>query len=76
MVKNGWGRRADVQRLSSTRVMGQFLPPEPMQRAEPPTGPWHDVAADLMGSMPRGENLLVVVDHYSHYYEVVVDQDS
>ena len=54
------------------QVVGQFSPPEPMQRVEPPTGPWQDVAADLMGPMPSGENLLVVVDYYSRYYEVVV----
>lgn len=54
------------------QVVGQFSPPEPMQRAQPPTGPWQDVAADLMGPMPSGENLLVVVDYFSRYYEVVV----
>lgn len=54
------------------QVVGQYSPPEPMQRTEPPTGPWQDVAADLMGPMPSGENLLVVVDYYSRYYEVVV----
>ena len=43
-----------------------------MQRTEPPTGPWQDVAADLMGPMPGGENLLVVVDYYSRFFEVVV----
>ena len=52
--------------------MGQYSPPEPMQRTEPPTGPWQDLAAELMGPMPGGENLLVVVDYYSRYYEFVV----
>ena len=33
-------------------------------------GSWQDVAADLMGSMPGGENLLVVVDYYSCFFEV------
>ena len=37
------------------RVVGQFSPPEPMQRAQPPTRPWQDVAADLMGPMPSGD---------------------
>ena len=52
--------------------MGQFSPPEPMMRTEPPTGPWQDIAIDLMGPMPTGETLLVVVDYYSRFYEVVV----
>ena len=54
------------------RVAGQYSPPEPMQRTKPPTGPWQDVTVDLMGPMPSRENLLVVVDYYSRYYEVVV----
>ena len=67
---------ADAERMCKSfhgcQVVGQFSSPEPMQRTEPPTGPWQDIAVDLMGPMPSGENLLVVVDYYSHYYEVVV----
>lgn len=54
------------------QVTGQYSPPEPIQRTEPPTGPWQDVAADLMGPMPSGENLLVVVDYYSRFFGVAV----
>ena len=43
-----------------------------MQRVEPPSGPWQDVAIDIMGPMPSGENLLVIVDYYSRYFEVAV----
>ena len=43
-----------------------------MKRTEPPSGPWQDVAVDLMGLMPTGESLLVVVNYYSRYYEVVI----
>ena len=41
-----------------------------MQCFEPPTGPWQDVAVDLMGPLPTGKSLLVVVDYYSRFYEV------
>ena len=34
------------------QVVGKYSPPEPMQRTEPPTGPWQDVAADLMDQCP------------------------
>ena len=54
------------------QVTGQYSPPEPMQRTEPPTGPWQDVAADLIGPMLNGKNLSVVVDYYSCFFEVVV----
>ena len=66
----------DVERMCRSchgcQVVGRGLPPEPMQMTEPPTGPWQDLAADLMGPLPTGESLLVVVDYYSRYYEVVV----
>ena len=35
-------------------------------------GPWQDVAIDLMEPMPGGENLLVVVDYYSRFFDAVV----
>ena len=44
-----------------------------MKRTEPPSGPWQDVAVDLMGPIPTGENLLLVVDYYSRYYEVMTE---
>ena len=52
------------------QVVGELCAPEPMQREELPTGPWQDVAVDLMGPLPTGESLLVVVVYYSHFYEV------
>ena len=54
------------------QVVGEFRPPEPMQEIEPPSGPWQDVAIDVLGPIPSGENLLVVVDYYSRFFEVVV----
>ena len=67
---------ADAEKLCKScqgcQVVGQFSPPEPMMRTEPPTGPWQDIAIDLMGPMAMGETLLVVVDYYSRFYEVVV----
>ena len=43
-----------------------------MARAYPPSGPWQDCAADILGPVPSGENLLVVVDCYSRYFVVVI----
>jgi transposase InsO family protein len=54
------------------QVVGPYSPPEPMQRVEPPTGPWQDLAIDLLGPLPNGENILVVVDYYSRYYEIAI----
>ena len=52
------------------QVVGEHCGPEPMQRVERPTRPWQDIAVDLIGPLPTGESLLVVVDYYSHFYEV------
>ena len=51
-------------------------PPEPLRTTTLPEGPWIDVAADLMGPLPSGHSLLVVVDYYSRYYEVVILQST
>ena len=64
---------ADAEKVCKTchgcQVVGEFCAPEPMQRVEPPSGPWQD---DALGPLPSGENLLVVVDYYSRFFEVVV----
>ena len=44
--------------------------PEPIRSTPLPTGPWRDLAVDLMGPLPDGESILVLVDYYSRYYEV------
>ena len=54
------------------QVEGEFCATEPMQRVEPPSGPWQDVAIDVLGPLPSRENLLVVVDYYSRFFEVVI----
>ncbi|XP_055604267.1 uncharacterized protein K02A2.6-like [Uranotaenia lowii] len=45
--------------------------PEAMIRKELPTQPWVDVAADFLGPLPDGQYLLVVIDYYSRFMEVV-----
>ena len=36
------------------------------------SGPWQDCAADILGPLLGGENLLAIVDYYSIYFEVVI----
>lgn len=47
-------------------------PPNRMKRRELPEGPWIDIAIDLMGPLPSGDHLFVVVDYYSRYKEVKI----
>ena len=43
-----------------------------MSRVVPPSGPWQDCSADLIGPLPSGESTLVVVDYYSRFCEVAI----
>ena len=62
----------DVEKVCrSCQVVGECCPPEPLQREEPPSGQWQDVAIDVLGPFPFKENQLVV-DYYSRFFEVVV----
>ena len=56
--------------------VSQLSPPELMQKTEPPTGPWQDVSIDMIGPLPTGENLLVIADYYSRFFEVVIMQST
>ena len=52
--------------------MGEFGTPEPMSRVLPPTAPWQDISVDLLGPLPTGESILVVVDYFSRFLEVAI----
>ena len=52
----------------SVNILHQNLWREPSH----PGGPWQDCAVDILGPLPSEENLLVVVDYYSRYFEVVI----
>ena len=54
------------------QLVAQPPPPEPMKRTEFPSEPWCDLAGDLLGPLPSGEYLFVVVDYYSRYFEVAI----
>ena len=67
---------AEAKKLSNTchgcQAVSEYSAPEPMAQANPLSGPWQDCAADILGPLPSGENLLVIVDHYGRYFEVVI----
>ncbi|XP_046581664.1 uncharacterized protein K02A2.6-like [Haliotis rubra] len=50
--------------------------PPPMCRTPLPTSPWQHLAADLMGPLPTGEHVFVVVDYYSRYFELDVIKNT
>lgn len=54
----------------SCQLVGQAEKPEPMKRRELPSQPWEHLSADCLGPLPSGDNILVVIDYYSRWYEV------
>ena len=52
------------------QLVSRPSPPEPIRSTALPTGPWRDLAIDLLGPLPTGESILVIVDYYSRYYEI------
>lgn len=63
----------DVERMCSrcdvcVRVNGPNAP-TPLQMTEMPTKPWVLVGFDLLGPLPDGRSVAVVVDYYSRYVE-------
>ena len=51
-------------------------PLQPTRSTSLPNAPWQDLAVDLMGPLPSGHSLLVIVDYYSRFYEVGVVQST
>jgi len=53
------------------QVVSEYSVPEPMARVVP-SGPWEDCSANILGPLPTGEYVFVIVDYYSRYYEVAI----
>ena len=61
-----------IKACHECQIVSQPMPPEPLKRREFPDGPWEDLAIDLLGPLPTGESILVVVDYYSRYFETAI----
>ena len=64
----------DAERICKTchgcQLVSQPLQPEPMTRTEFPSAPWQHLAADLLGLLPSGDYIFVLVDYYSRFFEM------
>ena len=52
------------------QLVSQPSKPEPMALTELPSAPWQHLAADLLGPLPSGDYVFVIVDYYSRFFEV------
>ena len=53
-------------------MTSRYDPPERMSRVLPPSAPWQDCSTDLLGPLPKGESILVLVDYFSRFVEVAI----
>ena len=67
---------ADAEKLCRKchryQVTGEPNKPEPHFRVVPPSGSWKDCAIDLLGSLPSGESILVIVDYFDRFFEIAM----
>lgn len=61
-----------VEKCHSCQVVGKMPNPDPVTMTKIPDAAWILVGCDLCGPFPTGEHLLVCVDYYSRYPEVVI----
>ena len=64
----------EAERICKTchgcQLDSQPLKPEQITRTEFPSAPWQHLAADLLGPLPSGDYIFVVVDYYSRFFEM------
>ena len=60
------------KRCHGCQVTSSYGPPEPMCRVLPPSAPWQDCNVGLLGPLPTGETIWVVIDYFSRFLEVAI----
>ena len=51
------------------QVVGSYQAPEPIESTKLPEKCWDHLAVDLLGPLPNGESVIVLVDYFSRYFE-------
>ena len=68
------GLDKDAERVCKTchgcQLVSQPLKPEPMTRTEFPPALWQHLATDLLGPLPSGDYIFIVVDYYRRFFEM------
>ncbi|XP_033641983.1 uncharacterized protein K02A2.6-like [Asterias rubens] len=65
-----------VRSCHGCQLVSAMPNPEPLHPTQMPTGPWQDLAIDLLGPLPSKHYVFVVVDYYSRFYEVEIMKDT
>lgn len=64
-----------VKSCHGCQITSAYPKPEPISPTPLPTGPWQELAIDLLGPLTSGQYVLVVVDYFSRYYEIEITKD-
>ena len=65
-----------VKSCHGCQITSTMPNPEPLEPTKLPDGPWQDLAIDLLGPLPSGHYILVVIDYYNRYYEIDIMKDT
>jgi hypothetical protein len=60
-----------IRACHACQLVGSRPRPEPIKSTQLPEGPWTDIAIDLCGPLPNGDQLFVIVDYFSRWPEVI-----
>lgn len=65
-----------VKSCHGCQIVNATVHPEPLESTELPNGPWQYLAIDLLGPLPTGHYVFVIVDYYSRFYEIEIMKDT
>jgi len=54
------------------QLVSGYDSPAPIVTTEMPTGPWQFCSTDLLGPLPDGRHVIVIIDYYSRYFEAAL----
>ncbi|XP_055623628.1 uncharacterized protein K02A2.6-like [Toxorhynchites rutilus septentrionalis] len=66
------GTERFVRSSKDCTIVSSVAAPEPLIRTKIPDKPWVHIAVDFMGPLPSGHNLLVLIDYFSRFIEVII----
>ncbi|XP_055527914.1 uncharacterized protein K02A2.6-like [Wyeomyia smithii] len=61
-----------VKSCKDCTLVSSLMAPEPLISTKMPDKPWVHIEVDFMGPLPTGHNLLVLVDYFSRFIEVII----
>lgn len=61
-----------VKSCKDCTLVSSLAAPEPLLTTKIPDKPWVHIAVDFMGPLPSGHNLLVLIDYFSRFVEVII----